>query len=62
VEQGEGEEDDGPQQEVIDVAVVVTAASVGDTHSSDKEDGRPRPAERQRLLPSRARSIARAKP
>ena len=56
VEQGEDEandEDDGPQQEVTDVAAVVTAERVGDTHPSDEEDGGPRPAERQRLLPSR---------
>lgn len=43
--------DNGPQQGANDLAAVVTTESVDDTHPSG-EDGSPRPAERQRLLPS----------
>lgn len=46
------DEDEGPQQEVNDVAAVVTAERVGDTHLSGKEDRSPRSAERQQLLPN----------
>ncbi|PMD42989.1 hypothetical protein L207DRAFT_620406 [Hyaloscypha variabilis F] len=44
--------DDGLQQEVNDLAAVVTTERLDDTHPSD-EDRNPRPAKRQRLLPSR---------
>ncbi|KAI9768925.1 MAG: hypothetical protein M1840_004521 [Geoglossum simile] len=46
--------DDGQVQQVANgVAAVVTAKRIGDSHLFDKEDGSPRPAEQQRLLPSR---------
>jgi hypothetical protein len=48
------DEDDGQvQQEADGVAAAVMAKKISDNHLSGKEDGNPRPAERQRLLPSR---------
>jgi len=52
-EDEDNDEDDGqPQQEVNGVAAELTAERVSDTHLFSKEDGSPRPAERQRLLSS----------
>lgn len=54
------DEDDGQApQEVNGVAAALTAERVSDPHLSGQEDGSPRPAERQRLLPSRDPSPAR---
>ena len=50
-EDEDNDEDDGqPQQEVNGVAAELIAESVCGAHLSGKEDGSPRPAERQRLL------------
>jgi hypothetical protein len=55
-EDEDNDEDGGqPQQEVNGVAAALTAERVGDIHLSSKEDGSPRPAERQRLLSSAIR-------
>ncbi|PVH70467.1 hypothetical protein DL98DRAFT_133862 [Cadophora sp. DSE1049] len=49
----DNDKDDGqPQQEVNGVAAALTAERVGDAHLSGKEDGSPRPAERQQSLPN----------
>ncbi|KAI9768892.1 MAG: hypothetical protein M1839_003846 [Geoglossum umbratile] len=47
------DEDDGQVQQAANgVAAVVTAKRIGDNRLSGEEDGSPRPAEPQRLLPS----------
>lgn len=51
---GNNDEDDShARQEVNSMATTLAAEGVSDTHLSSKEDGSPRPAERQQLLPSR---------
>jgi hypothetical protein len=51
-------EDDGQvQQGANGVAAAVMAKKISDNHLSDKEDGSPKPAKRQRLLPSRDPSL-----
>jgi hypothetical protein len=51
-EDEDNDEDDGqPQQKVDNVAAVLTAERVGDTHLSSKGDESARPSKRQRPLP-----------
>jgi hypothetical protein len=54
-DEGNDEDDGQPQQEMncVAAAAALTAERLCDTHLSDKEDRRQRPADQQRLLPSR---------
>lgn len=54
-DEGNDEDDGQPQQEMnyVAAAAALTAERLSDTHLSGKKDRRQRPADQQRLLPSR---------